>query len=179
MELCIFVVLVTVGYFWKAKVSLVCYIYAKFLAFNFFHSFNFDERPSEEGLSVIDQEGITSLKSFFLGKNKTKLSWFVRCTLLCSPRHSRVFVILHSTTFRVEYNFWIENTYTVLYACVLLHSFASLRASSPIWASEASLAGTRERAAKGELATIPYKFSFVLRPDEGRLQNSRFFSQNQ
>ena len=43
-----------------------------------------------------------------------------------------------------------------------------LRASSPIWASEASLARTRERAAKGELATIPYKFSFVLRPDEGK-----------
>ena len=40
----------------------------------------------------------------------------------------------------------------------------SLRASSPIWASEAS----REGPAKGELATIPYKFSFVLRPDEGK-----------
>ena len=34
------------------------------------------------------------------------------------------------------------------------------------WASEASRARTRERAAKGELATMPYKFSFVLRPDE-------------
>ena len=49
----------------------------------------------------------------------------------------------------------------------------SLRASSPMWASEASLARTRERRSregpvKGELATIPYKFSFVLRPDEGK-----------
>ena len=35
----------------------------------------------------------------------------------------------------------------------------SLRASSPVWASETGLARTR--------ATIPYKFSFVLRPDEG------------
>ena len=26
----------------------------------------------------------------------------------------------------------------------------------------------REGPAKGELATIPYKFSFVLRPDEGK-----------
>ena len=45
---------------------------------NFSHSIFFIHsiltRPSEEGLSVIDQEGITSLKSFFLGKNKTKLS---------------------------------------------------------------------------------------------------------
>ena len=48
---------------------------------------------------------------FFLGKNKTKLFWFVRSTLLSSPRHFRVFVILHSTTFHAEYNFWIENTY--------------------------------------------------------------------
>ena len=39
----------------------------------------------------------------------------------------------------------------------------SLRASSPIWASEAS----REGLAKGELAAISFKFSFVLRPDEG------------
>ena len=45
----------------------------------------------------------------------------------------------------------------------------SLRASSPVWASETGLARTRERAAKPrgaeerELATIPYKFSFVLR----------------
>ena len=53
---------------------------------------------------------------------------------------------------------------------------ASLRASSPIWASETSLARTRERAAKprgegqrkGELATISHKISFVLRPDEGK-----------
>ena len=44
----------------------------------------------------------------------------------------------------------------------------SLRASSPIWASETSLARTREEQRKGELATIPYKFSFVLRPDEGK-----------
>ena len=44
----------------------------------------------------------------------------------------------------------------------------SLRASSPIWASETSLARTREGQRKGELATIPYKFSFVLRPDEGK-----------
>ena len=27
---------------------------------------------------------------------------------------------------------------------------------------------SREGPAKGELATIPYKFSFVLRPDEGK-----------
>ena len=40
----------------------------------------------------------------------------------------------------------------------------SLRASSPIWASEASCEGPE----KGELATIRYKFSFVLRPDEGK-----------
>ena len=45
-----------------------------------------------------------------------------------------------------------------------LYASDSLRASSPIWASEAS----REGPAKGELATIPYKFSFVLRPDEGK-----------
>ena len=50
----------------------------------------------------------------------------------------------------------------------------SLRASSPIWASETSLAKTRERAAKqrgaeeGELATISHKISFVFRPDEGK-----------
>ena len=50
----------------------------------------------------------------------------------------------------------------------------SLRASSPIWVSETSLSRTRERAAKPqgqrkeELATIPYKFLFVLRPDEGK-----------
>ena len=50
----------------------------------------------------------------------------------------------------------------------------SLRANSPIWASEASLARARERAAKprgqrkGELATISHKISFVLRSDEGK-----------
>ena len=38
----------------------------------------------------------------------------------------------------------------------------------PIWASEASQRRSGEGLAKGELATIPYKFSFVLRPDEGK-----------
>ena len=51
----------------------------------------------------------------------------------------------------------------------------SLRASSPDWASEVSLAKTRaserqsrEGPRKGELATISHKISFVLRPDEGK-----------
>ena len=114
MELCNFIVLVTVGYFWKAKVSLICYIYATFLAFNFFHSFNFNETVRGR-IKCYWSRGNNILIVFpsfiFFWKNKTKLFWFVRSTLLCSPRHFRVFVILHSTTFHVEYNFWIENTY--------------------------------------------------------------------
>ena len=115
MELCIFVVLVTVGYFWKAKVSFVCYIYATFLAFMFFFIHSILTRPSEEGLSVNDQEGITSssffFHFFFLGKNKTKLFLICKVYGTMQPSPFRVFVILHATTFHVEYNFWIENTY--------------------------------------------------------------------
>ena len=51
----------------------------------------------------------------------------------------------------------------------------SLRASSPIWASEkrvsrerASERRSRDGQGKGELATISHKISFVLRPDEGK-----------
>ena len=47
----------------------------------------------------------------------------------------------------------------------------SLQASSPIWSSKTGRASKRrscEGLVKGELATIPYKFSFVLRPDEGK-----------
>ena len=44
----------------SAKVSSVYYIYASFLAFNFFFIHSILTKPSEEGLSVIDQEGITS-----------------------------------------------------------------------------------------------------------------------
>ena len=80
----------------------------------FFHSFNFNETVRgrikcywSRGKNVL----IVFLSFFFLGKNKTKLFWFARSTLLCSPRRFRVFVILHSTTFHVEYNFWIDNTY--------------------------------------------------------------------
>ena len=43
----------------------------------------------------------------------------------------------------------------------------SLRASSPIWANEASCARVSEQGVrKGEFAMICCKFSFVLRPDE-------------
>ena len=48
----------------------------------------------------------------------------------------------------------------------------SLRASSPIWASEESprenARASGEGPTKGELATIPFKFSFVIRPDIGK-----------
>ena len=51
----------------------------------------------------------------------------------------------------------------------------SLRASSPIWASEkrvlrerASKRRSQEGQGKGELAMISHKISFVLRPDEGK-----------
>ena len=50
--------------------------------------------------------------------------------------------------------------------------FASLRASSPVWASETGLMKMCKRAVKaqrkGELTTIPYKFLFVLCPDKGK-----------
>ena len=52
---------------------------------------------------------------------------------------------------------------------------SSLRESSPIWASEASEARTRERAAKPRGAEerracndLSYNFICVLRPDEGK-----------
>ena len=81
----------------------------------FFHSFNFNETTRgrikcywSRGNNIL----IVFLPFFFSWeKNKTKLFLFVRSTLLYSPRHFRVFVILDSTTFHVEYNFWIENTY--------------------------------------------------------------------
>ena len=47
----------------------------------------------------------------------------------------------------------------------------SLRASSPIWARRKPRENerqSREGPRKGELATIPHKFSFVLRSDEGK-----------
>ena len=79
----------------------------------FFHSFNFNETVRgrikcywSRGNNILI---VFPSFFFFFWKNKTKLFWFVRSTLLCSPRHFRVFVILHSTTFHVEYNFWIEN----------------------------------------------------------------------
>ena len=52
----------------------------------------------------------------------------------------------------------------------------SLRGSSPIWASEAGLARTRERAAKprgAEERRACNDLSFVLRPDEGKYRKSK------
>ena len=93
----------------------------------FFHSFNFNETIRRRfkcywsrGNNILIV--LNFFHFFFLGKNKTNLFWIVRSTLLCAHRHFRVFVILHSTTFHIEYNFWIENTY-ILYACVSLHRF--------------------------------------------------------
>ena len=59
-------------------------------------------------------------------------------------------------------------------ACITESTY-SLRASSPIWASEKRVSRerwserrSREGQGKGELATISHKISFVLRPDEGK-----------
>ena len=60
------------------------------------------------------------------------------------------------------------------YSLLFISGHASLRASSPIWASETSLGRTRKRATKPQGAekrracTIAYKFSFVLCPGEGK-----------
>ena len=64
----------------------------------------------------------------------------------------------------------ISSSHLDLWLVYAFPLFFSLRASSPIWVSETSLARTRSREGqrKGELTTIPYKFSFVLRPDEGK-----------
>ena len=59
----------------------------------------------------------------------------------------------------------ISSSHLDLWLVYAFPLFFSPRASSPIWASETSLARTRRRA---ELTTIPYKFSFVLRPDKGK-----------
>ena len=81
----------------------------------FFHSFNFNETVRGRIKCYWSRENniLIVFLSFFFSweKIKTKLFWFVRSTLLCSPRHFRVFVIQLSTTFHFEYNFWIENTY--------------------------------------------------------------------
>ena len=50
-------------------------------------------------------------------------------------------------------------------ACEQALLFGRLKRVSRERASERR---SREGPAKGELATIPYKFSFVLRPDEGK-----------
>ena len=86
----------------------------------FFHSFNVNNTVRGR---IKCYWLIVFLSFIFLGKNKTKFFWFVRSTLLCSPRHFRVFVILHSTTIRVEYNFWIENTYGYASVRIVIHSF--------------------------------------------------------
>ena len=56
--------------------------------------------------------------------------------------------------------------FCVLKICYLF----SLRASSRIFwpVKRVSRERTSEGQRKGELVTIPYKFSFVLRPDEGK-----------
>ena len=58
----------------------------------------------------------------------------------------------------------VKDISTVL-ACEQALLFGRVKRVSRERASERR---SREGPAKGELATIPYKFSFVLRPDEGK-----------
>ena len=91
----------------------------------FFHSFNFNETVRgritcywSRGNNIL----IVFLSLFFSWKkNKTKLFWLVRSTLPSSPRHFRVFVILHSNAFLVESKILKYGSVRVR---IVTHSFA-------------------------------------------------------
>ena len=131
MELCIFVVLVTVGYFWKAKVSLVCYIYATFLAFIFF------------SWEKIEQ-------NFF---------WFVRSTLLCSPRHSVFSSFCTPPHFTLSIIFE-SRILTVLYAWVSLHSKHKLHYLIITWFKLSYRGKSKRKYVKGVVSKFERKLRY-------------------
>ena len=78
-------------------------------------------------------------------------------------RHSALSIIFES---RILILFCtLAYRYIPLLACEQALLFGRVKGVSRERTSERR---SREGPAKGELATIPYKFSFVLRPDEGK-----------
>ena len=89
-------------------------------------------------------EVMYTLKRICVGMTKTML-------LYCASKPIKTTRTGGNSNFFVR--FWKQT---------LLHD-SSPRASSPIWASEASLARTRERAAKLAQITVSSQLSFALR----------------
>ena len=133
----------------------------------FFFTHSILTRPSEEGLSVTDQLRGNNILIVFRGKNNTKRFWFVRSyvTMQPSPCHSRVFVILHSTTFHVGYNFF----YLVILFCTRAYRYIAFPMSINrrlhyifITWFKLSYQKSKRKFIKGLVSNLKEKYSSVL-----------------